>query len=46
LGRPDLNSTEIELPGVEHGNRAFIFDRMTPLDAVGPLEVIGRVPDA
>ena len=24
----------------------FIFDRMTALDAVGPLEVIGRVPDA
>jgi transcriptional regulator GlxA family with amidase domain len=24
----------------------FIFDRMTPLDAVGPLEVIGRVPGA
>lgn len=24
----------------------FIFDKMTPLDAVGPLEVIGRVPDA
>ena len=24
----------------------LIFDRMTPLDAVGPLEVIGRVPDA
>lgn len=24
----------------------FIFDKMTPLDAVGPLEVIGRVPGA
>lgn len=24
----------------------FIFDRMTALDAVGPLEIIGRVPDA
>ena len=24
----------------------FIFDRMTALDAVGPLEVVGRVPDA
>ena len=24
----------------------FIFERMTPLDAVGPLEIIGRVPDA
>ena len=24
----------------------FIFDRMTSLDAVGPLEIIGRAPDA
>lgn len=24
----------------------FVFDKMTPLDAVGPLEVIGRVPGA
>ncbi len=24
----------------------FVFDRMTPLDAVGPLEIIGRLPDA
>jgi transcriptional regulator GlxA family with amidase domain len=24
----------------------FIFERMTALDAVGPLEIIGRVPDA
>lgn len=24
----------------------FIFDRMTPLDAVGPLEIIGRLPGA
>lgn len=24
----------------------FIFDRMTALDAVGPLEIIGRMPDA
>ncbi len=24
----------------------FVFDRMTPLDAVGPLEIIGRLPKA
>lgn len=24
----------------------FVFDKMTPFDAVGPLEVIGRVPGA
>ena len=24
----------------------FIFDRMTPLDAIGPLEIISRVPGA
>lgn len=24
----------------------YIFDRMTALDAVGPLEVVGRIPDA
>ena len=24
----------------------FVFDRMTALDAVGPLEIIGRVPEA